>query len=262
MITSCKKQIAEEIPGVLEKKITICHYDKQTGTSQAIEVSKNELAAHLAHGDLEGDCSSVITTICDQVWMVKNLDVDHFRNGDPILKITSDDGWVSTFFNRKAAYCYYNNDSATYAASYGKLYNFYAILDPRGLAPVGWHVASKQDFIKLAVDCLGGAFIGDPGLLDWRNISIAGGKMKESGTSHWVSPNAGATNSSRFTGLPGGARGNSNGNFYDIGTRGTYGIGGDLGFDYCYQLYNLNDVLRFNWDLGQPTGVSVRCLRD
>ena len=89
------------------------------------------------------------------------------------------------------AYCYYNNDSATYAATYGKLYNWYAVNDPRGLAPAGWHVPSDAEWTEL-INCLGGE-------------DVAGGKMKAV-SALWYSPNTGATNSSGFTGLPGGYR--------------------------------------------------------
>src|SRR6266487_1634854 len=123
--------------------------------------------------------------ICDQVWMLKNLDVSTYRNGDPIPKISDNAAWLAL---TTGAYCYYDNDSANYAATYGKLYNWFAVNDPRGLAPAGWHVPTDAEFTTLVETCLGG----------WQ---VAGGKMKEIGTTHWASPNEGATNSSGFTGL-------------------------------------------------------------
>ena len=131
--------------------------------------------------------------------MDKNLDVDRYRNGDPIPKVTDPTAWVAL---TTGAYCYYNNDSATYAATYGKLYNWYAVNDPRGLAPAGWHIPSDAEWATIET-CLGGA-------------SVAGGEMKETGTIHWQSPNTGATNSSGFTGLPGGYR-NYDVVFSDVG---------------------------------------------
>jgi uncharacterized protein (TIGR02145 family) len=137
-------------------------------------------------------------TICNKVWMLKNLDVATYRNGDPIPKVTNWQDWQNL---TTGAYCYYDNDSATYAAVYGKLYNWYAVNDPRGLAPAGWHVASDADWNKL-IKCIDpqadtlGALI---------QSATAGGKLKEAGTAHWSSPNV-ATNETGFTALPGGSR--------------------------------------------------------
>lgn len=128
-------------------------------------------------------------SICDQVWMTKNLDVDKYRNGDAIPQVTSSSEWESL---GTGAWCWYNNDSANYAATYGKLYNWYAVNDPRGLAPAGWHMPSDLEWSTLAT-CLGGD-------------GVAGGKMKGTGTAFWQEPNAGAINSSGFTELPGGYR--------------------------------------------------------
>ncbi|HZV69689.1 MAG TPA: FISUMP domain-containing protein [Saprospiraceae bacterium] len=142
--------------------------------------------------------------ICCQSWMTKNLDVTTYRNGDPIPKVTTNSAWAVL---TTGAYCYYNNDSTTYAATYGKLYNWYAVNDPRGLAPEGWHIPTDFEWTTLG-NCLGGN-------------SIAGGLMKEAGTVHWTSPNTGATNLSGFTGLPAGFRDNS-GFFNAISTTGVW----------------------------------------
>src|SRR5690606_33259564 len=100
------------------------------------------------------------------------------------------------------AWCYYNNDPAN-EIIYGKLYNWYAVNDPRGLAPVGWHIPSDSEWTILT-DYLGG-------------FEVAGGKMKETGTTHWANPNIGADNSSGFTGLPGGYRAYNSAEFNTIG---------------------------------------------
>jgi uncharacterized protein (TIGR02145 family) len=99
------------------------------------------------------------------------------------------------------AWCYYNNDPAN-GAIYGKIYNAYAVNDPRGLAPQGWHVPTNPEYGILS------SFLG--------GFTVAGGKMKQVGTTNWLAPNTGATNSSGFTGLPGGYR-SALGNFFDIG---------------------------------------------
>src|ERR1035437_7888307 len=184
-------------------------------------------------------------TICSQVWMLKNLDVSTYRNGDLIPKVTDPTAWSAL---TTGAWCWYNNDSATNASTYGKLYNWYAVNDPRGLAPTGWHVPSDAEWTTL-ITCLGGD-------------AVAGSAMKETGTTHWTSPNTGATNSSGFTGLPGGGRNND----------GTFGLVGNAGYWWSssendtpgawarYLYYDDGDIDRTNYN--KPYGFSVRCLRD
>jgi len=177
--------------------------------------------------------------ICNQTWMVKNLDVDHYRNGDKIPEVKDSAKWTKL---TTGAWCYYKNDPA-YGAVYGKLYNWFAVNDPRGLAPLGWHIPSVTEF-KVLTDCLGGD-------------SIAGGKMKESGTTHWNSPNNFATNSSGFTGLPGGSR-----NFDAI-----FNVIGDVGvlwsssYNWTYYLHKYNGKL-FKFSDNKRTGFTVRCIKD
>ncbi|MEO6490062.1 MAG: fibrobacter succinogenes major paralogous domain-containing protein, partial [Ferruginibacter sp.] len=117
-----------------------------------------------------------VLTICCQSWMTKNLDVATYRNGTPIPKVTDPAAWAAL---TTGAYCYYNNDSATYAATYGKLYNWYAVNDPSGLAPEGWHIPTDFEWTTLE-NCLGGA-------------TVAGGAMKQTGPIYWTTPNTGAT---------------------------------------------------------------------
>ncbi len=182
-------------------------------------------------------------TICNQVWMNKNLDVSTYRNGDPIPKVTDPTIWAGL---TTGAYCYYNNDSAQYAAVYGKLYNWYAVNDPRGLAPIGWHVPSDAEWGALET-CLGGS-------------SVAGGKLKEAGTAHWSSPNTGAINSSGFAGLPGGRR-------RDYGTFDSFGGYGFWWSSTEYQPFNAWTLALYyfagysSWGPNMKHfGFSVRCL--
>lgn len=126
--------------------------------------------------------------ICSQKWMEKNLDVTAYRNGDTIPYVTDPAVWAAL---TTGAWCYYNNDPSTNAI-YGKLYNWYAVADSRGLAPAGWHVSTDAEWTTL-VTCLGGT-------------SVAGSKLKVSGTRTWASPNSDADNSSGWAGLPGGNR--------------------------------------------------------
>ena len=184
-------------------------------------------------------------TICQQIWSLRNLDVSRYANGDPIPQVTDPVQWQSL---TTGAWCWYNNDSAGYAAVYGKLYNGFAVTDPRGLAPRGWHLPSDGEWEELT-DCLGGA-------------AAAGGGMKQSGTQYWQSPNTGATNQSGFTALPGGFR-NASGDFYTLGQQ-SYWWSITLPNPIVQWFRNLNylqaGVVR---DQVSPAfGFSVRCIRN
>jgi len=177
-------------------------------------------------------------------WMNKNLDVAFYRNGDPIPQVTNATAWDAL---TTGAWCYYNNDS-TQGNKYGKLYNWYAVNDPRGLAPQGWHVPSDAEWTILETT-LGGS-------------SVAGGKMKEAGTLNWTAPNTGGNNNSGFAGLPGGFR-SINGSFNDVGFEGYWWSSTGTTPTYAwFRLlnYNLGALGRFNFD--KRNGFSVRCLRD
>ncbi len=146
-------------------------------------------------------------TIGTQVWTTKNLDVATYSDGTVIPQVTNSQQWTSL---TTGAWCYYNNDSAT-GTTYGKLYNWYAVAGihdtdlntpNKKLAPTGYHIPSDAEWTTLTTYL--------------EEESVAGGKMKATGTSLWNTPNTGATNSSGFTGLPGGYR-YYNGSFYNIG---------------------------------------------
>ncbi|MGB4849267.1 MAG: fibrobacter succinogenes major paralogous domain-containing protein [Saprospiraceae bacterium] len=191
-----------------------------------------------------GTSPSGTTTICGMICDVKNLNVDRYRNGDPIPKVSNNSVWDTL---TTGAYCYFNNDSATYAATYGKLYNWFALNDPRGLAPEGWHIPSDDEWTAIAT-CLGGG-------------AIAGGPMKEAGYAHWSPPNAGATNSSGFTGLPGNNRSGSGG-FITPFLQGYWWSSTPTGSAAYYRDLNyFNDDLH-SGTLNKQSGLSVRCFRD
>jgi uncharacterized protein (TIGR02145 family) len=122
---------------------------------------------------------------------MKNLDVDRFRNGDMIPQARTNEEWNSAGKKGKPAWCYYKNDTEN-GEIYGKLYNWYAVNDSRGLAPEGWHIPTDDEWTTLT-NYLGGE-------------DVAGGKMKSTGTAYWNSPNTDATNESGFSVLPGGFR--------------------------------------------------------
>lgn len=148
-------------------------------------------------------------TIGNQVWMAENLKVTHYRNGDPIPFVTDGGAWAGL---ATGAYCEYDNNVAN-VATYGRLYNLYAAVDPRNIAPEGWHVPSDDEWKQLEM------YLGmnqvEADIEGWRGTD-EGGKLKEVGTTHWNNPNEGATNETGFSALPGALRSNS-GDFYDIG---------------------------------------------
>ncbi len=196
------------------------------------------------NGQIDENCFSSVT-ICDQTWMLKNLDVSIYRNGDPIPEVTDPASWAGL---TSGAWCYYENNTAN-GTIYGKLYNWYAVNDPRGLAPAGWHIPSYTEWTTL-VTCLGGS-------------AIAGGAMKEPGFIHWLSPNTGATNSSGFTALPGGYLNKFSGLFLSIGESGSWWSSSEFssGNAWLCDLYNWDDLIYlYNYD--KPSGISVRCIKD
>ncbi len=191
-------------------------------------------------------------TICNQVWSTKNLDVSTYRNGDAIPQVTDSAQWANL---TTGAWCYYNNDPAN-GAIYGKLYNYYAVVDPRGLAPAGWHIPSHSEWKKL-VKCV------DP-TSDTTIIGIisnnAGGPLKEVGTSNWKTPNTGATNTSNFSALGGGRRHSTPS--VDFGYK-TYQGNWWITDQYVFRLDNNNtDVYIYEYTFEPTTGVSVRCIKD
>jgi uncharacterized protein (TIGR02145 family) len=195
------------------------------------------------------------TTSCGQTWTTKNLSVRTYRNGDVIPQVTDATQWKNL---TTGAWCWYNNDSGTYAATYGRLYNWYAVNDPRGLAPAGWHVPTDAEwniFVKCFAPTADTTYTGS-------ESATAGGAMKEGGTSHWASPNTGASNSSGFTGLPGGYRDN-NGAFGVNGYTAYWWTSTENTTTYAWyrQLYdNTADVSR--WTYYKIYGYSVRLVKD
>jgi uncharacterized protein (TIGR02145 family) len=193
--------------------------------------------------DVDGNVYKTVT-IGTQEWMAQNLRTTKYKNGDGLPNVTN---YTDLGNLGSGTYCWYNNDNSS-EQPYGKLYNWYAVNDGRGLCPTGWHVPSDAEWTSLT-EYLGGA-------------GIAGGKMKEAGTTHWNSPNTGATNESGFTGLPGGLR-ITGGIFFSLGLSGVWwsSTESSSGNAWVRDLgYNNDDVSRANDDKRQ--GFSVRYVRD
>jgi uncharacterized protein (TIGR02145 family) len=186
--------------------------------------------------------------ICNQVWMGCNLDVDTYRNGEPIPEVTDFNDWSNL---KTGAWCYYNNDPMM-GIIYGKLYNWYAVIDPRGLAPKGWHIPSDSEWKELS-NCLGGEL-------------IAGGKLKSTGTKElgdgiWWYPNTGATDESGFSALPGGLC--SYNGFFNLEMRGHWWSSTEYYGMYSWNrnLYYDSEELIRNYS-GKEYPISVRCIKD
>jgi len=219
------------------------------GTAYSNEFSFTTLKVVIdSVSDVEGNIYHVVP-IGTQSWLRENLLVSKYRNGDAIPKVTLDAQWkiVTT-----GAYCTYDNLAANFTA-YGALYNFQALADTRGLCPYGWHVPSDAEWTQLAT-FLGGS-------------NSAGGPMKstgtiEQGTGLWYSPNTDATNSSGFTGIPGGYRINY-GTYYSIGNVGYFWSSSDTasanGWNYVLDANNGKLLRNFNL---KNNGFSVRCCKD
>ena len=181
-----------------------------------------------------------------QTWTLKNLDVATYRNGDPIPEVQDASTWASL---STGAWRYNENNTAN-GTTYGKLYNWFAVNDPRGLAPNGFHIPTDAEWTTLTT-YLGGEL-------------IAGGKLKEAGTSHWLSPNTGATNSSGFTGLPGGACFND-GSFYGLGSSSRWWSSSEssgLASDAWRRSLGNSDGSVGRAAFPKLYGFSVRCVKD
>ena len=197
--------------------------------------------------DYDGNTYQVIR-IGSQVWMAENLRTSKYNDGADIPLVQDLSSWTNL---NSAGYCWYENDPG-YKNPYGALYNWYAVISNK-LCPENWHVPTDYEWTVL-IDYLGG-------------VDVAGGKMKEIGTTHWNSPNSEATNQSEFTGLPGGQRSHlelGNNGFDLINTYGIYWtstVSTNIDESYCWHMY-YNDGKVHRMQFRKRTGNSVRCIKD
>jgi len=186
-----------------------------------------------------------IVKIGRQVWIAENLKVTHYRNGDTIPDGTGT-GDISGETDPEYWFAY--NDDLNNVSTYGRLYTWHTITDSRNVCPAGWHVPSDAECTTLET------YLGDS--------SVTGGKMKETGTSHWNSPNTGATNESGFSGLPGGYRHN-NGGFSNTGSHGLWWSSTEDDAAYAWYRLLYHDGANLGRYFGfKKSGFSVRCLKD
>ena len=197
--------------------------------------------------DIDGNVYSTVT-IGTQTWMAENLKTTRYRNGDQIPNVTSDYQWGNLY---SGAYCWYDNNIENKDV-YGALYNASAVTDNRNIAPLGWHVPSKEEWMIL-INYLGGD-------------SVAGGKMKAKGTAFWDSPNTNASNISGFNGLPGGYRQRGSGIFLYKGTNAYFRTSTDefdSGYNSAWHIMLFSQGTHTLTTYAEKTfGFSVRCIKD
>lgn len=220
---------------------------KKENTTIQLSGSTDESSAQELLTDIN-EPAVIEITIGTQVWMKRNWTGTRYRNGDRIPQVTDPAQWGALI---TGAWCWYNNDSAK-GRIYGKLYNWYAVNDTRGLAPTGWHVPSDAEWTTLS------SFLGGD--------VVAGGKMKSTGTAYdgtglWRKPNSDATNSSGFTGHPGGFRGT--GSFIDIGGGGYWWSSSeyDSGLGWI-RFLSFYDGVMGREPAEKMYGLSVRLMKD
>jgi uncharacterized protein (TIGR02145 family) len=203
---------------------------------------------HFDGGDKKSNDDIVKSVkIGTQVWMAENLNTDKFRNGDKIPEAKTKEEWLQATNEKRPAWCYHNND-AGHGDKYGRLYNWFAVIDPRGLAPIGWHVPTDTEWRTL-IDQLGGE-------------DEAAGKMKSAdgwNTSRWMNVNRG-TIESGFNALPGSSRA-QDGTFYETGESGYWWSTSPFsttGAGWGFMLEAYDGISK---NICNKEGLSVRCVK-
>ena len=196
--------------------------------------------------DIDGNVYPVVE-IGNQCWTKENLKTTRYADGSVIPNVTDSAQWIGL---TTAAWANFDNSPAN-DVTYGKLYNWYTVADPRNVCPAGWHVPTDAEWITLT-----GFLGGEP---------VAGDKMKT--TTGWQAPNTDATNESGFSGLPGGIRYWHNGTFNSVGYSGGWWGSSEYGTSkfglsgwMCFLFYNIS-IATCGWTSKQ-NAYSVRCLRD
>jgi uncharacterized protein (TIGR02145 family) len=225
IVTGCKKNEDENPTG---KSSTVFNTTKTYSTMT----------------DRDGNVYKTIT-IGTQTWMAENLRTTTYNDDKPIPNVSDPIAWASLL---SGAYCNYKDTSdVDFIATYGRLYNWYAINTGK-LAPQGWHVPSKAEFTTL-INFLGGD-------------AVAGGKLKETGTTHWLSPNTEATNESGFSALPSGYRGSIDYPFQSLTIGTSFWTSTDDGTYSTGRLLLYNDSHAPIYVFGKKMGLPVRLIKD
>ena len=228
---------------------TLYHYrikaENDLGTAYSEDLSFTTVITGITGtvDDYEGNTYQTIG-IGYQEWMTENLKAVNYIDGNPIPLVENDSVWAQL---NEPGYCWYANDSAAYYDTYGALYNWFVIENGQ-LCPAGWHVPTNEDFSEL-ISYIGGA-------------GVAGGMLKETGTVHWNSPNAGATNEYGFTALAGGKR-FPDGSFDFVKVEGNWWSSSGystLNANYLNILFNYSNA--FQGYSNKKNGMNVRCVKN
>ena len=202
-----------------------------------------------------GGQSYATVLIGSQCWMAENLATTKYNDGTDIPHVTDNSAWSIL---TTPAYCWYDNDSATYASTYGALYKWHTA-DTSILCPTGWHIPTDDEWKAMEMHL--GMTQAEADGAHWRGTD-EGGKLKEAGTTHWFSASTGATNSSGFTALPGGFRGTS-GSFYNLGYAGYWWSATENILVYAFiRCLSYDDDRVYRLGLYKDDGFSVRCIKD
>lgn len=239
--TSATVKVYSPTPSKVWLYTLFCPATTTTSTSTTTTTSSTTTTTTTCFICVESDL-----TIDSQIWQKCNLNVTTYRNGDPITEVTDPTAWAGL---TTGAWCHYANDTAN-GVVYGKLYNWYALNDPRGIGPIGYHVPTKVEFTTLTT------FLGGTG--------IAGGKLKLAQEScYWDSPNVGATNESGFSALPVGVRNGATGQFFSLNADGYW---------WCSDLFSITkaNVFSLSYNVANSNsfereftfGCAVRMIKD
>ena len=181
-------------------------------------------------------------TIGKQVWMTENLNVDKFRNGDPIPEAKTGVEWILATNRLQPAWCYYDNDPEN-GKKYGKLYNWYVASDSRNVCPDGWRVSTDQDWTILQ------EFLGDK----------PGDKLKKTGTDEWNFPNSGALDEFGFSAVPSGVRDNE-GFFNGIGINSVFwSPSSSIAY---FRFITVNNDIIGRTTRSKTNGLCIRCVKN
>lgn len=219
--------------------IVSCTPTAETDTNE----SGNNTNQNGAVTDKDGNSYTTVT-IGTQVWFAENLKTTKDNDGTSIPLVTDGTVWKNL---SNPAYCWYNNDATTNKNNFGFLYNWYTVKTGK-LCPTGWHVPTDGEWTTLTT-YLGG-------------VSVAGGKLKETGTTHWISPNAGATNETGFSARAGGSR-YITGSFNNIFVNGIWWTSTESSATESWGLAMFSESRAVNRGPSlKQDGFSVRCLKD
>ena len=219
-------------------------------TTAPADINFSEWITYGSLTDQEGNVYKTVK-IGNQTWMAENLRSTHYQDGSTIPEVTDLNAWMLL---TSGAYCFYNNDILN-RNTYGAIYNWYTISDQHKICPAGWHIPTDEEWCQMEIYLDASVVCSELG----SHGTDVGGKMKETGTTHWTSPNTGATNISGFTGLPGGyylagfSELNHGGLFWSSSSSSSFALNRVL-------TYSSAIISRFNND--KSIGFSVRCVKD